>query len=286
MDRFDRKQSKLLHNHRVSITRRHRQSDFSQERNPIFLVLLATVTAIASGVHLLFESASAQNHPQDLQQFWTQRPTPRNPRGPGVPGGGQARPTPRNPRGPGVPGGGNLYEDILNQLRDENRIGVRGGNLCAIAPPARLMGIGNAIWNDRPLFIWQGAAVRIELLASGNEEVLWSKNLTPNDRTAVYDGEPLQPGQRYEWRLYRSSEDDPLVTLFRILPREERDRITAELNQLQTQGDTAEQIALKRANYFAKNRLWSDALQEIYSVPNPSEELNKLGQEITNYICQ
>ncbi len=269
MDRFDWVRFKLLSSHRVSIAR--------SVRNPIFLLLLGTVTAIASGADLLWQTASAQNPPA------AQRPAPRNPRGPGEPGGG-ARP-PRNPRGPGEPGGGSLYEDILNQLREENRIGVRGGNLCPIAPPARLAGTGSAIWNDRPLFIWQGAAVRIELLASGSEEVLWSKNLTPNDTTAVYDGEPLQPGRRYQWRLYRS-EQDPEVVLFRILPAQERDRITAELNQLPTQGANPEQIALQRANYFAKNRLWSDALQEIYSVPNPSEQLQKLGQEITSYICR
>ena len=277
MDRFDSVWSKLLRSHRVSITR--------SVRNPIFLVLFVTVAAIASGVHLLFQTASAQNPPVVQQSLTKQRAAPRNPRGPGVPGGGQARPVPRNPRGPGVPGGGNLYEDILNQLREENRIGVRGGNICAIAPPARLMGINSAIWHDRPLFIWQGAAQRIELLARGTEEVLWSKNLTANDTRAVYDGEPLPAGQRYQWRLY-ASDQEPRETMFRTLPKEERDRISAELNQLQTQGATAEEIALQRANYFAKKRMWADALQEIYSVENPSDQLKQLGQEITTYLCR
>ena len=275
MDKFDPVRFKLLPTHPVSIPR--------SASNPIFLVLLVTVAAIASGVHLLFQSASAQNQPVAQQSLTKQRLDPQNPIDRDLPSGGQARP-PRDPRGPGTPGGGNLYEDILNQLREENRIGVRGGNICAIAPPARLMGIGSAIWHDRPLFIWQGAAVRIELVASGSEEVLWSKNLTANDTTAVYQGEALQAAQRYEWRLYRSDKDFDIV-LFRILPKQERDRITAQLNQLQTEGDTAEQIALKRANYFAEQRLWADALQEIYAVPNPSDQLKKLGQEITNYLC-
>lgn len=255
--------------------------------------LISTWAIVAGWLHLLFQPASAQKQIL-LQQsreetvensLIKQSPSqPANPRGSGFPGGGNNQP-PRNPRGPGVPGGGNLYDDILNQLREQNRIGVRGGNLCAIAPPARLMDIGSAIWHDRPRFIWQGAAVRIELLASDSEEVLWSKNLTPNDTTAVYEGQPLQPGQRYQWRLY-SSDEEPDAILFRILPKEERDRITAELNQLQTPGNTPEQLALKRANYFAKNRLWSDALQEIYSVENPSEQLNKLGEEIITYLCR
>ncbi len=256
------------------------------KRNPIFLVLLVTVSAIATGWHLLFESASAQNQPLVQQSLTKQsRRPPRDPRGPGIPGGGQARPQqPPMPR-QGVPGGGNLYDDILNKLREQNRIGVRGGNLCAIAPPARLTGSGNAIWHDRPLFIWQGAAVRIELLDSITQEVLWSKNLTPSDTTAAYDREPLQASRRYEWRLYRSLRD-PEVILFRILPQQERDRITTQLNQIQVTGATAEQIALQRANYFAENLLWADALQEIYSVQNPSAQLTKLSQEITNYICR
>lgn len=287
MDRFDWVKSKLPRSHWVSITRK--------VRNPIFLVLPVTVAAIASGEHLLFPTASAQNQPLAQQSLTKQRSEssdipeggqarpPRDPKGPGTPGGGQARPAPRNPRGPGVPGGGNLYEDILDQLREETpNTTRRASSFCLVAPS----GTNQGIWHDRPLFIWQqGAAVRIELLASPSEEVLWSKNLTPNDTTAVYEGEPLPAGQRYEWRLYRSDKDFEVI-LFRILPKEERDRITAELNQLQTQGATAEEIALQRANYFAKKRLWADALQEIYSVPNPSEQLKQLGQEITTYLCR
>jgi hypothetical protein len=279
MDRFDWVKSKLPRSHWVSITRK--------VRNPIFLVLPVTVAAIASGEHLLFPTASAQNQPLAQQSLTKQtRKPPENPRGPGVPGGG-ARPAPRNPRGPGVPGGGNLYEDILDQLREEKPDTLStttraGGSICLVAPS----GTNQGIWHDRPLFIWRGEAVQIELLAAGRQEVLWSKNLTANDTRAVYDGEPLQAGQRYQWRLYQSEQDVEGPILFRILPKEERDRLSAELNQLQTQGATAEEIALQRANYFAKKRMWADALQEIYSVENPSDQLNKLGEEITSYFCR
>jgi hypothetical protein len=34
-----------------------------------------------------------------------------------------------------------------------------------------------------------------------------------------------------------------------------------------------EKMALEKANYFAEQELWSDALRELYSVPNPSAEL-------------
>jgi hypothetical protein len=56
---------------------------------------------------------------------------------------------------------------------------------------------------------------------------------------------------------------------------EKRDRISVELTQLEERlkGASAETIALEKANYFAKEGLWSDALQELYSVPKPSAEL-------------
>ena len=251
--------------------------------------LIVTATIVASPLSLLAQATSAKIPPPTFLDLTKQSRPPRNPRGPGIPGGGQLRPSPpRNPRGPGIPGGGNLYDDILNQLRQENRLGVRGGNLCVVSPPARLTDTTNEIWHDRPLFIWQGAAVRIELLASGSEEVLWSKNLTPEDRIALYNGEPLEPGRRYQWRLYLS-EQDSVGNSFKILPTEELARISTELtqleNQLQARNATEEEIALERANFFAKRRLWSDALQVIFTTQNPSEQLKNLAQEITAYIC-
>jgi hypothetical protein len=47
-----------------------------------------------------------------------------------------------------------------------------------------------------------------------------------------------------------------------------------------------EEIALQRANYFAQRDLWSDALQEIYSVQNPSPTLTRNAQEILSYLCE
>lgn len=279
MHRFDWVLSKLS---RIGFTDSRLKK---QRRN---LVVLGTVAITGSWLHLLFETASAQQQPLVQQSLIKQRP--RQPTGPrqGVPGGSQVRPPqPRMPR-PGVPGGGNLYDDILNQLREQNNIGGTRGDLCLVSPPARLRDIADTIWHTNPIFIWRGTARRIELLDTSSKKVLWSKNLTPNDRIAVYDGQPLQPGEKYAWALYVSDAEDeePQQNSFTILSSTERDRITAELNQLQTQGDTPEQIALKRANYFAEKRLWADALQEIYSVPNPSDQLKKLGEEITNYICQ
>jgi hypothetical protein len=69
----------------------------------------------------------------------------------------------------------------------------------------------------------------------------------------------------------------------------ERDRISQELSQLeqdwQERGASAEEIAWQRATYFAQQRLWSDALREIYSVETPSPELGEAMGDIANLIC-
>ena len=68
------------------------------------------------------------------------------------------------------------------------------------------------------------------------------------------------------------------------------DRLARELEQLETEltlsGANTEEITLEKANYFAERDLWSDALQQIYSVENSSTALNSNTQEIVNYLCE
>jgi Domain of Unknown Function (DUF928) len=181
---------------------------------------------------------------------------------------------------------------LVGRLREEIPVRVRSASVCAIAPPTQFMNTTNIIWSDRPRFIWQGTIRRVELFVSDTDKLVWSKTVSESDRSVVYDGKPLQPGQRYTWRFYQSLRgSDFEAKSFRIMSSPERDKIAADLtqleNQLKAENATAEEIALERANYFAakERRLWSDALQEVYSVQNPSEEVNAVIQEITTSIC-
>jgi hypothetical protein len=71
---------------------------------------------------------------------------------------------------------------------------------------------------------------------------------------------------------------------------EERDRITAALktleNKLQAKKSHHEAIALAKANYFTKLGLWSDVLQQAYSVQKPSPELDRMLKEIPQQLCK
>jgi hypothetical protein len=68
---------------------------------------------------------------------------------------------------------------------------------------------------------------------------------------------------------------------------EKRRGITNDLTKLDAslkqERATVEKIALEKANYFAGREMWTDALQQLYSVPNPSPELLQTIKNIEAY---
>jgi len=61
----------------------------------------------------------------------------------------------------------------------------------------------------------------------------------------------------------------------------------AKLNaNLKTAGSNGEEIALQPAKFFAKRRLWTDAIQQVNSVKKPSAQLQQVVQEIEKGTCQ
>ena len=176
------------------------------------------------------------------------------------------------------------WGDIWSRLsRQRVPGGGRGEPICMIAPrqlvdsDSRKEG-SREVWSDRPLFLWNiqgGTAQKIKLLIPGSEKP-WSRDIKPGETRVIYDGEPLKPGQSYEWQLTVLAQF-PIKTSFQfqVMESQKRDRISAELRQLEERlkGASQEKMALEKANYFAQRELWSDALRELYSVPKPSAEL-------------
>ena len=176
------------------------------------------------------------------------------------------------------------------------RPGNRRGLICALAPmklvdqdtkPQENQGI-QEVWSDHPLFLWtipEGGVEKIELFQEGNDTALWSRPIPQGKTSIIYDGEALKPGQSYEWRLTPVGSFAQRQLPFQVMAGEERDRITAELRQLEARlkNASAETRALEKADYFAKKELWSDALRELYSVSKPSAELTKAIKQIQDY---
>ncbi len=191
-----------------------------------------------------------------------------------------------------------IWEAIWKLLkrRQEPTLASRR-ELCPITPG--LIEAKNVIWSDRPMFIWQGdvSPIAIYLYDSFNPDrepqLLWSQTFTPQSPVGkfnylAYTGEALKPGKSYDWEIVISSDRRARYT-FQVMASEKRELIAADLMALETQvtaaGLNKEKIALEKANYFAQQGLWSDALQQIYSTPNPSDDFIRNARGTLTYFC-
>lgn len=190
------------------------------------------------------------------------------------------------------------WEAILTlfKKRKEPNLGSRG--VCPVSPG--LLESTNIIWSDRPLFLWQGIdfPLEIRLYNSFNpkqeQSILWRQVLNTASpavtfQSLQYTGQVLEPGKIYDWEIFNQSSKSKLRRSFQVMGLEEREQMKRELknleNQLRAENATDEEIALERSYYFAQRNLWSDALQEMYSVQKPSQELIMKVQELLSYLC-
>jgi hypothetical protein len=153
------------------------------------------------------------------------------------------------------------------------------------------------IWNPRPLFAWQGQVKSLEVRPYSLEHsfdrqpILWQQTLGPEVRQVSYDGPPLQPGQKYDWQIIDAA-GIPRRYTFAIMSVSEQQQITHNLKtllqQLRAASATPTQIASTRAQFFAEQQLWSDAVQEMYNYTvqsNISSAAIPANQDIAQYFC-
>ncbi|NEO21789.1 MULTISPECIES: hypothetical protein [unclassified Moorena] len=142
------------------------------------------------------------------------------------------------------------------------------------------------IWSEQPLFLWQGEMKGIEVRKMRSNQQWWEQPLEPTTTNILYQGKPLQPGKAYFWRNTIPLDELPTKKSFRLMDDEKRNQVTTELNELESnlkaKDATAEKIALERVNYFIDKQLWSDALREIYLMPNPPAEVTDILDKINN----
>ena len=186
-----------------------------------------------------------------------------------------------------------IWKLLIAKREREPALSSRG-KICEIAPG--LLGEINVIYSDRPLFLWQGRVSSLEVhLYSAfslekEQEILWSQTVSNESQNLLYTGEPLQPGQIYDWEIVVNPQSNRRRISFQVMGGEKRQLISRELEQLETEltisGATVEEITLERAYYFAQRDLWSDALQELFSLENSSTALSGNAQEIVEYLCE
>ena len=181
--------------------------------------------------------------------------------------------------------------------RPRKRLGARGG-ACAVAPGLLAEQKSNdsstqnklAVWHERPMFVWDGKATQVQVRDHANREVvLWTQPVGAAQQV-LYSGDALQPGKYYQWQVLGeepTSSDRNYWITFALMSSEQHDQIKTELEtleqQLQSSRSSAEEVALQKAAYFADRNLWSDALQVLFTVENPSASFL---QERRSYVAQ
>ncbi len=172
------------------------------------------------------------------------------------------------------------------------------GEICPIAP-----GLVDTykVWSDRPLFLWKnsGTTKQVELIVSeyGSQQNLWTKTVNLTDEKAFYNAQQaLEAGKLYEWKLSGTSASG----LFEIMPAEERENISQQLQALEKQlkntKDSSEEIALKKANFFFNYQIkhesegktfsaWSDALLALHQVEQPSRSFVNNRKQLVKSLC-
>lgn len=182
---------------------------------------------------------------------------------------------------------GPLYQRIVDILvgRRQNN-GTRGDDFCPIWPNKDRTD-SLLTWSDRPLFVWEGDATRIEIYDS-DWKLMWGEDVTNVQHITYPDNaeNKLKPGQKYEYKVFYQykREDGTVISTtelhsFQIVDLDKRDSITDGLAVLenQIQNLSHQEKVLERANYFAQQeirlrgnnntqKLWADVFRELFSV--------------------
>jgi hypothetical protein len=215
------------------------------------------------------------------------RPQPTNPNPSASPTHPAANQPPNQP---------SVWAALLSLLKRQEPPLASRSRLCPITPG--LLGDSYIIWNHRPLFAWQGEVKSIEVRPYSIEQpfdsqpILWQKTLNSEVRQVSYDGPPLQPGQKYDWQIVDAA-GIPRRYSFALMTAQEQQHLASHLShrlqQLQAARATPIQIATARAQFFAEQQLWSDAMQEMYSYTNNTANTAlapvSTTQEMSQYVC-
>ncbi|MBV6627286.1 MAG: DUF928 domain-containing protein [Rivularia sp. (in: Bacteria)] len=186
------------------------------------------------------------------------------------------------------------WSDIVKIFRRKKSRKGGKGSICLIVPqrlddPVSKVQGTQEIWSLNPRFLWnisKGKVNKIELFDKNSNQAFWSQQIPEGKTSFAYNGKPLEPGKSYQWRViaYSPFQMKSIPVEFKVMEAQKRSGITIRLalleHQIKKQGANAEKIALEKANYFAKEELWSDVIREIYQVQNPSRRLKQRIKQI------
>lgn len=182
------------------------------------------------------------------------------------------------------------FKEIFRRKR-RKPISRPSNAVCLITPefPKPFTGNPPLVYNTKPFILWKGDIKKIAIENFGSKEYLKTQIVTGTQKVN-YTGQALQAGNTYRLSIFLSELKDAYPTQFvpfKIMETPQRERINAELNHLERihKNDGKETIAFSKAKYFAQQGLLTDALQQAYTVPNPSPELSQFIKDLPNQLC-
>jgi hypothetical protein len=179
--------------------------------------------------------------------------------------------------------------DFFRREAEDRRAGGNGGPR---VPGQCEITIANhqLVWDRNPAFVWTGLqTIGLQRPAQAS---FWDKTATETSLDGVYrvvySEDPLAPG------LYEVVFSSPLlasniVRSFEVMDNDTHAQIAAELEDLEdslaAENADAETSALARADFFAGKNLASDALQELFTVAEPSPAMQQRQAEVVEMFC-
>ena len=163
---------------------------------------------------------------------------------------------------------------------------------CLISP-AVSGSIKTTIWHNQPIFVWQGELGHFKVVNTENEEILWEYTPSVGENYARYAGAPLHAGQAYKWQIYESERSDsPLhFPKFEIVDAVTQQGIKNDLAKIDEdmgsdRETTNELLAISKAQYFIERSQAIDAIQMLFSVEEPTQDLAIAQEEILEQSCE
>ena len=185
-----------------------------------------------------------------------------------------------------------MIRDIFRQKRREG--GTKGDTFCTIAPNIT----SSLTWSDRPLFLWQGSATRIEIRRTPTDlEPIWSHQIAEDEYSLVYQGPSLDRGSTYYyWIEYESVLSNGNTVLestympLKLLDSERYEQIKTELEAIAQDSEAIHnrvRFFVERSPILLNSRrdLFLDIVRELFSGLPTEQTWDSERQSIRDEFC-
>ncbi|MEM8504531.1 MAG: hypothetical protein AAF716_15415 [Cyanobacteria bacterium P01_D01_bin.1] len=177
-----------------------------------------------------------------------------------------------------------FFKRIFRDDEWEDPPTISRGELCLLTPARPGQEI--IVWHQNPVFVWRGEIARMEVVDGVTDAVVWEYEPSPEQISVAYAGETLRAGRSYLWRVYDDIESTSptIFPPFAVMSSIRRQLIANGLAVAESKVEADSAIA--RTEYFALRGMPTDALQSLFLIESPNEELIEARRETVDRLCE